>query len=50
MSKQQKLDANPKPMQQVSFTGNRADGWTTFFVIEEVKETVLAFWKGIVKV
>ena len=26
LSKQQKLDANPKPMQQVSFTGNRADG------------------------
>ena len=39
-------------MQQINFTGNlyRAEGGTMFFIIEEVKETVLDFSKGTVKV
>ena len=51
LSKQQKLDADPKAI-QVNFTGNisRAEGTTMFFTIEEAKETVLDFLKGIVKV
>ena len=51
-SKQQKLDANPKAIQQISFTGNltRAEGVRMYFIIEEAKETVLDFSKGTVKV
>ena len=52
LSKQQKLDADPKAIQQINFTGNldRAEGSTMFFIIEEAKETVLDFSKGTVKV
>ena len=51
MSKQQKLDADPKAIQQINFTGNldRVVGGTMFFIIEEAKET-LGFSKGTVKV
>ena len=51
MSKQQKLDGDPKPIQQINFTGNlgRVVGGTIFFFIEEAKET-LGFSKGTVKV
>ena len=47
LSKQQKLDADPKAIQQINFTGNldRAEGSTMFFIIEEAKETVLDFSK-----
>ena len=50
--KQQKLDADPKAVQQINFTENldRAQGSTKFFFIEELKETVLDFSKGTVKV
>ena len=52
LDKQQKLDADPKAIQQINFTGNlnRAEGVTVFFVIEKPKETVLDFLKGTVKV
>ena len=52
LSKQQKLDADPKAIQQINFTGNltRADGARMYFIIEEAKETVLDFSKGTVKV
>ena len=52
LSKQQKLDADPKAIQQINFTGNldRAEGSTMFFIIEEAKKTVLDFSKGTVKV
>ena len=47
LSKQQKLDADPKAIQHINFTGNldRAEGSTMFFTIEEVKEAVLDFQK-----
>ena len=52
LDKQQKLDADPKAIQQINFTENlnRAEGVTVFFVIEKPKETVLNFLKGTVKV
>ena len=54
LSKQQKqkLDADPKAIQQISFSGNldRAEGSTMFFIIEEAKKTVLGFLKETVKV
>ena len=52
LSKQQKLDTDPKAIQHINFTGNldRAGGSTVFFITEEAKETVLGFTKGTVKV
>ena len=52
LSKQQKLDADPKAIKQINFTGNldRAEGSTMFFIIEEAKKMVLDFSKGTVKV
>ena len=52
LSKQQVLDANPRAIQQINFTANldRAGNTTMFFIIQEVKETVLGFSQGTVKV
>ena len=51
-SEKQKLDADPKAIQQINFTGNltRGEGALMFFIIEEAKETVLDFSKGTVEV
>ena len=49
LSKQQKLDADPKAIQQIIFNGNLKNNATIFFIIEEAKETVLDLAKGIVK-
>ena len=51
LSKQQKLDADPKAIKQINFTGNldRAEDSTMFLIIDEAKETVLDFSKGTVK-
>ena len=52
LSKQQALDADPRAIQQINFTANldRAGKTTIFSIIEEVKETVLDFSQGTVKV
>ena len=52
LSKQQKLDTDPKSIQQINFTGNLdlAKGATMFFIIEEAKETILSFPQRTVKV
>ena len=52
LSKQQALDADPRAIQQIIFTGNlhRAGNTTTFFILEEPKETVLDLSQEIVKV
>ena len=50
LSKQQALDADPKEIQQINFTENRAQQASIFFVIEEAKETVLDFSQVTVKV
>ena len=50
LSKQQALDADPKTMQQINFTGNVAQQATVFFIIEVVKKTVSDFSQGTVKV
>ena len=46
------LDADPKEINQINFTGNldQAGNTTTFSIIEEAKETDLGFSKGTVKV
>ena len=45
LNKQQALDADPKAIQQISFTGNldRPGQTAMYFIIEEVKEAVLDF-------
>ena len=43
LSKQQALDADPKAIQQINFTGNLEGQWAIVFIIEEAKETVLDF-------
>ena len=50
LSKQQALDADPKAIQQINFTGNLENGAAIFLIMEEVKETVLDFSQGTVKV
>ena len=42
LSKQQALDADPKAMHQITFTGNLylAGNTAVFFIIEEAKETI----------
>ena len=47
LSKQQALDADPREIQQINFTGNleRANGATMFFIIEQVKKLFLNFHK-----
>ena len=52
LSKQQELHAHPKVIQQINFTGNLSgnDIRLIFFIIEEVKETILDFSQGTVKV
>ena len=41
LSRQNKLDADPRAIQQINFTANldRAENTTIFFIIEEAKET-----------
>ena len=52
LSWQNKLDADPRAIQQINFTANldRAGNTTIFFIIEEEKETVFEFSQGTVKV
>ena len=52
LSKQQVVDADPRAIQQISFTANldRAANTTMFVITEEAKETVLDFLQGTVKV
>ena len=52
LSKQQALDANPKAIQQINFTAilDRAGNTRIYFILEEVKETVLDFSQGTGKV
>ena len=52
LSIQQDLDADPRAIQQTNFTANveRVGNTTTFFIIEEAKETILDFSQETVKV
>ena len=52
LSKQQALNADPKAIQQISFTANldRAGNTRLYFVLEEAKKTVFEFSQGTVKV
>ena len=40
LKKQQALDADPKAIQQINFTGNLENSLSVFFIIEEMRETI----------
>ena len=48
LSKQQALDADPKTIQRINFTGNlhRDEGATMFFIICRSKRNHFRFFKG----
>ena len=52
LSKQHKLDADPRAIQQIKFTANleRAGNTRIYFILEEAKETILNFAQGTVKI
>ena len=52
LSKQQALDADPRAIQQISFTANldRAGNARVYFILEEAKEIIIDFSQGAVKV
>ena len=52
LSKHQALNAYLNPIQQINFTGNLklAGNATMCFIVEEVKETILDFSQGTVRV
>ena len=52
LSKQEELDTDPKAIQHFNFIGNLEEdqGGTMVFVTEYVKETILDFSQGTVKV
>ena len=52
LSKQQALNADPKAVQQINFTGNltRAEVQQCFSLLKKRKKAILDFSKGIVKV
>ena len=52
LSKQRALDADPRAIQQINFTANldKDGNATMFFIIEEVKQTVLKFSQGTIEV
>ena len=52
LSKQQALDADPRAIQQISFTANldRVGNTSVYFIFEEAKETILHFSQGTAKV
>ena len=51
LSKQKALDANPKAIQQIIFTGKAPNNTIRiYYVLEQSKETTLEFAKGTTKV
>ena len=51
LSKQKALDADPKAIQQIIFTGHvDNEALTVFYILEQSKKTMLEFAKGTTKV
>ena len=52
LSKQLALEADPRAIQQINFTGNldRVVNTRIYFILEKAKETILGFSQGTVKV
>ena len=50
LSKQNALDADPKAIQQITFTGKAGNQIRVYYILEQSKETMLEFAKGTTKV
>ena len=50
LSKQKALDADPKAIQQIIFTGKATADVMIYYILEQSKETILEFAKGPTKV
>ena len=50
ISKQKELDVDPRAIQQIEFKYMLGTNSTIYWVLEKSKETILEFYKGIVKV
>ena len=50
LSKQKALDADPKAIQQIIFTGKKDNQIRVYYILEQSKETKLEFAKGTTKV
>ena len=50
LSKQQNLDADPRAIQQINFTANRAGNKRFYLILEEVKEIIFGFSQETIKV
>ena len=50
LSKQKALDADPKAIQQIIFTGKTVDVMRVHYILEQSKKTKLEFSKGTTKV
>ena len=46
MSKQKVLDADPRAIQQIIFTGKASENIVVYYILEQSKETILQFSKG----
>ena len=46
VSKQKALDANPRAIQQIVFTGKGSESLIIYYIIEQSKETILQLSKG----
>ena len=46
LSKQKALDANPRAIQQIIFTGKASENIVVYYILEQSKETILQFSKG----
>ena len=46
LSKQKALDADPRGIQQIIFTGKASGNIAIYYILEKSKETILTFSKG----
>ena len=46
LSKQKVLDADPRAIQQIIFTGKVSQNIAVYYILEQSKETILKFSKG----
>ena len=50
LSKQKALDADSRAIQQIIFTGTASAAVIIYYILEQLKETILEFSKGTAKV
>ena len=50
LSKQKALDADPRVLQQIIFVGTTSENIVVYYILEQSKETILQFSKGITNV